>query len=146
MQHWTHGIVTFPDYGALLVHVREVAVLQLEKGTGGGDADMREYVKARMSAGGAGMLGASAVAPALGLGRKDSKSDMSMRDTDSPVDGGRGPEVEAKVRLAAQWHMGGGDDHAAAIKLCRHHLHQAFERCSIESNRRLVEEPEHARH
>jgi len=46
MQHWSHGLTTFPDYGSLLVHMREVASLEMEKGNAGGS--LNDYVSARV--------------------------------------------------------------------------------------------------
>jgi len=69
MQHWSHGISVFPDYGSLLVHMREVTALAAEKGPGGGD--LNEYVAARVAVAVEQQLaGATALAPPPGTARR----------------------------------------------------------------------------
>lgn len=83
MQHWTHGIVTFPDYGALLVHVREITAMQMEKALGGHSGlDFKDYV-AQKVADGRPIIGNGALAPNLGP-RRSSRDTLR---TDSPVSG-----------------------------------------------------------
>jgi hypothetical protein len=57
-----------------------------------------------------------------------------------------GTEIEPHVGLTPERHMGGGDDHAARVELPRHDAHEAGKRGGVESHRRLVQQPQHARH